>query len=63
MNGLQRRVSEEFSQEINKIITERVESGLDKQSKPTSLSRITLAITRHELWTNMRGDIVKAELK
>jgi len=48
--------------EINAIREKRIDIGKDKKLKPTNSARITLAITRHNLFKKIKEDIILADL-
>lgn len=54
------RVDKIFSEELKSIKINRIKIGKDKTLK--SSERLTLAITRHPLWTKIKSDILNSDL-
>ena len=50
-------------EEIKKMQIDRIKFGRDDLLKPVTPRRITLAMTRHELFKKMKEDIIKADLR
>ena len=57
------RTSKEFEKEIWEIQNKRLLSGKDKLPRITATPRITLAMTRHDLFKKIKQDIIDADLK
>ena len=53
----------EFHKEIREIQSKRIQLGKDKLPVMVKPPRITLAMTRHELFKKIKEDIINAELK
>jgi hypothetical protein len=62
-NTIPIRSDERFVREIKSMQRQRIRKGIDDELKPTAPSRITLAMTRHRLFPQMKLDIIKADLK
>lgn len=52
-----------FISELEDIKKMRVVKGKDSASKPKTNSRLTLALTRHPLFKQIKNDAINAELK
>jgi len=61
-NTIPIRSDERFVREIKDMQRQRIKCGTDDELKPTKTSRITLAMTRHRLFPQMKLDIIKANL-
>lgn len=57
------RADSRFLEQIMDIKKERIKIGKDKPNKITHSRRITLALTRHRLFPQIKQDIIRAELK
>lgn len=57
------RTSLEFEKEIREIQKMRVNLGRDKLPRIAKPPRITLAMTRHNLFKKIKEDIINADLK
>ena len=56
------RSDKRFAKEIKDMQLKRIRSGKDSPLKPMKTSRLTLAITRHQLFRQIKLDIVNADL-
>lgn len=56
------RSSPELVKELREMQYERVKLGKDKFYKPTKSPRLTLAITRHRFWPQIKKEIIEADL-
>ena len=56
------RTDPEFRKEIRDMQTKRLQMGKDKPLEPKSPRRLTLAMTRHQLFKKMKMDIIDADL-
>lgn len=57
--GIMARVGAKFYQEIEKIKDERLKNGLSRERLATA--KITNLITRHNLWNDIKKDIINVE--
>lgn len=57
------RSSIEFDEEIKDMQKQRIMKGIDNISNIKSTRRITLGITRHKLFPQIKEDIINSELK
>ena len=62
-NSVLMRADKKFLEEIKKMQIDRIKFGKDNLLKPVTPRRITLAMTRHELFKKMKDDIIKADLR
>ena len=62
-NTIPIRSDPSFVKVVKEIKTKRVKSGRDPPLKITSDARITLAMTRHNLFPKIKKDIIGADLK
>jgi len=54
------RIGDLFNDEMEKIITARVMSGIDKKRK--SIRRLTNLITKHNSWDIIKNDLMEVKL-
>lgn len=57
------RSSPQFFKEIRDMKMKRILKGKEPVDKPMRTSRLTLAMTRHRLFPQMKKDIIEADLK
>lgn len=57
------RSDKRFLEEIKQIQLGRIKLGKDNPLKPVTPRRITLAMTRHKLFPEIKKDIMGADLK
>ena len=51
-----------FVKEIKDMQIQRIMKGKDNALKPTRISRITLAMTRHPYFKQIKKDIIQSDL-
>ena len=57
------RADPEFNKELRAMQSDRIlKSRKDNALKPTKIARLTLAITRHKNFQEMKKDIINADL-
>ena len=56
------RADRKFLKELEDIKLKRLENRKDNPLKPVKASRITLALTRHRFFPQIKQDIIKADL-
>ena len=62
-NTMPTRTDVKFVKEIREMQMKRILKGKDSVIKPVPTSRLTLAMTRHRLFPQMKKDIIEADLK
>ncbi len=63
INSVPSRVDKKFLEELNFIKIQRIKLKKDEILKPVKMSRLTLAITRHDLFKKIKLDIINSDLK
>lgn len=61
-NTIPTRVDKKFLKEIEDMKLIRIKTGKDSPLKPIKSARITLAMTRHPLFSKIKLDIIQADL-
>lgn len=56
--GRMARIGHKFHDDINEIQKERIKRGIDKEK--TGTQKITNLITRHNLWKDIKKDLILA---
>ena len=62
-NSIPARMDPKFLKEVQDMQLKRIMKGKDKPLKPARTSRITLAVSRHKLFPEIKKDIIEADLK
>ena len=62
-NTIPIRQDKKYIDELRDMQMKRIVEGRDKPTEPTTSARLSLAITRHNLFPQIKKDIIKANLK
>jgi len=62
-NTIPIRTDKKYVDELKDMQLKRILTGKDEPMKPTTSARLSLAITRHNLFPQIKKDIIKANLK